>query len=109
MREKLIMDARKSLERHIICELRCETANRDRVRELILMFVEPARLEDGCIYYDLHQRIDDPNTFYILDGWTNQDAVDAHAANPHIAEVMKELGPLLTFGPSITLSARVSD
>ena len=102
MREELIINARKSLERHIICELRCETADRDRVRELILMFVEPARLEDGCIYYDLHQRIDDPNTFYILDGWTNQDAMDAHAANPHVAEVMKELGPLLTFGPSIT-------
>ncbi|EJL49833.1 hypothetical protein PMI09_05364 [Rhizobium sp. CF122] len=103
------MDAKKSEERHIICELRCESANRERVRELILMFVEPARMEEGCIYYDLHQKIDDPNTFFILDGWTNQDAVDAHAANPHVAQVMKDLGPLLTFGPSITLSTRVSD
>ena len=103
------MDAKKSEERHIICELRCESANRERVRELILMFVEPARMEEGCIYYDLHQKIDDPNTFFILDGWTNQDAVDAHAANPHVAEVMKDLGPLLTFGPSITLNKRVSD
>ena len=103
------MDAKKSEERHIICELRCESANRERVRELIPMFVEPARMEEGCIYYDLHQKIDDPNTFFILDGWTNQDAVDAHAANPHVAEVMKDLGPLLTFGPSITLNKRVSD
>ena len=30
-------------EVHIICELRCETPNRDRVRELALLFVEPAR------------------------------------------------------------------
>ncbi|OBZ92060.1 antibiotic biosynthesis monooxygenase [Pararhizobium polonicum] len=103
------MVAQKSEERHIICELRCESVNRERVRELILMFVEPARMEEGCIYYDLHQKIDDPNTFFILDGWTNQDAVDAHAANPHVAEVMKDLGPLLTFGPSITLNKRVSD
>jgi quinol monooxygenase YgiN len=49
------------------------------------MFVEPARMEEGCIYYVLHQKFDDPNTFFILDGWTNQDAVDAHAANPHVA------------------------
>lgn len=103
------MDAKKSEERHIICELRCESANRERVRELILTFVEPARMEEGCIYYDLHQKIDDPNTFFILDGWTNQDAVDAHAANPHVGQVMQELGPLLTFGPSITLNRRVSD
>lgn len=103
------MDSWKSEERHIICELRCETANRDRVCKLALMFVEPARQEEGCIYYDLHQKIDDPNTFFIIDGWKNQDAVDAHSNNPHVAEVMKNLGPLLTFGPSLTFSSRVSD
>jgi quinol monooxygenase YgiN len=96
-------------EVHIICELRFETASRDRVRELALMFVEPARLEPGCLYYNLHQKRDDPNTFFIMDGWTDQAAVDAHAGNPHVAKVMKELGPLLTFGPSLTFTTRVSD
>ena len=103
------MSSRKLEERHIICELRCETDNRERVRQLVLQFVEPARLEDGCLYYDLYQKIDDPNTFYIIDGWENQDAVDAHADNPFVAEVMEELRPLLVFGPSITLSTRASD
>jgi quinol monooxygenase YgiN len=96
-------------EVHIICELRCETANRDRVRELALMFVGPARLEPGCLYYALHQKRDEPNTFFIMDGWTDQAAVDAHAGNAHVAEVMKELGPLLTFGPSLTFTTRVSN
>src|ERR1700754_4803306 len=103
------MQSTKSDERHIICELRCETANRERVRQLGLQFVEPARLEAGCLYYYLQQNIDDPNTFYIIDGWTNQQAVEAHAGNPHVAKVMEELGPLLVFGPSITLSTRVSE
>jgi quinol monooxygenase YgiN len=39
----------KSEERHIICELRCEPENRERVKELVLKFVEPARLEAGCL------------------------------------------------------------
>jgi quinol monooxygenase YgiN len=104
-----LMQHRKLEERHIVCELRCETANRERVRQLVLQFVEPARLEEGCLYYDLHQKLDDPNTFFIIDGWANEDALDRHASNPHVAAVMKELGPLLTFGPSITLSSRVSD
>ena len=95
-------------EVHIICELRCETANRDRVRELALMFVEPARREPGCLYYHLHQRRDEPNTFLIMDGWTDQAAVDAHASNAHVAKVMKALSPLLTFGPSLTFTTRVS-
>ena len=93
---------------HIICELRCDTANRDRVRELALMFVGPARREPGCLYYDLHQKRDEPNTFFIIDGWTDQAAVDAHASNAHVAKVMKALGPLLTFGPSLTFTTRVS-
>jgi quinol monooxygenase YgiN len=103
------MESKMSEEHHIICELRCETPNRERVRQLLLQFVEPARLEEGCLYYDLYQQIADRNTFYIIDGWTNQAAMDAHANNPHVAQVMEELGPLLVFGPSITLSTRVSD
>ena len=103
------MAANRREEVHIICELRCETANRDRVRELALMFVEPARREPGCLYYGLHQKRDEPNTFFIIDGWTDQAAVDAHSGNAHVADVMKELGPLLTFGPSLTFTSRVSD
>lgn len=96
-------------ERHIICELRCESKDRDRVRDLLLRFVAPARAEPGCLYYDLYQRVEAPDTFFILDGWIDQAAVDSHAAHPHVAEVMKELGPLLTFGPLITLNTRTSD
>jgi quinol monooxygenase YgiN len=96
-------------EVHIICELRCEPANRDRVRELALMFVQPARMEPGCLYYHLHQNRDAPNTFFIIDGWANQAAVDSHANSPHVAQVMKALGPLLSFGPSLTFTSRVSD
>ncbi|MEH3297237.1 hypothetical protein POW16_29840, partial [Raoultella planticola] len=46
---------------------------------------------------------------YIIDGWVNQDAVTSHAENPHVAEVMSYLQPLLTFGPSVSLITRVSD
>jgi quinol monooxygenase YgiN len=96
-------------EVHIVCELRCESADRERVRNLALQFVAPARAEAGCLYYNLHQKLDEPNTFFIIDGWANQAAVDAHARNSHVASVMKELGPLLTFGPSLTFTCRVSD
>ncbi|EJM57326.1 hypothetical protein PMI29_04827 [Pseudomonas sp. GM49] len=103
------MQSTKSEERHIICELRCDDCNTERVKTLILQFVEPARAEPGCLYYDLYQSLEAPNTFYIIDGWTNQQAVEDHAGNQHVASVMDELRPLLTFGPVITLNARVSD
>ncbi|MDB5824340.1 MAG: hypothetical protein JWR21_3044 [Herminiimonas sp.] len=103
------MNNAKANERHIICELRCYSKDRERVRDLILKFVLPARAEPGCLYYDLYQRTDAPDTFFILDGWVDEAAVKSHAAHPHVAEVMKELRPLLTFGPSITLTTRTSD
>ena len=96
-------------EVHIVCELRCESADRERVRDLALQFVAPARAEAGCLYYNLHQKLDEPNTFFIIDGWANQAAVDSHASNAHVASVMKELRPLLTFGPSLIFTSRVSD
>ncbi len=35
------MQITKSEERHIICELRCDNCNTERVRALILQFFEP--------------------------------------------------------------------
>ena len=52
------MTANRLDEVHIVCELRCETADRERVRELALQFVEPARAEAGCLYYNPHQKLD---------------------------------------------------
>jgi len=103
------MSTAKDNERHIICEVRCETPDRERVKALMLQFVEPARREEGCLYYDIYQSHSDPNTFFILDGWATQDAIDRHAASPHVASVMQVLGPLLVFGPALRFNQRVSD
>ncbi|MEH7608813.1 putative quinol monooxygenase [Priestia megaterium] len=103
------MQTLKSDEQHIICEVRCETPNREKVRELLLELVGPARLEEGCLYYDLYQKIEEPNTFYILDGWVNEKAVAEHAQHPNVKIVMERMSPLLLSPPKITLSHRVSD
>ena len=100
------MNKAKDNERHIICELRCDPKRRKRVRDLILQFVLPARAQPGCQFHDLYQRADSPDTFLIVGGWVDEGAVESHAARPHVAGVIKELGSLLTFGPSITNSAR---
>ncbi len=103
------MSTAKEREVHIICEVRCETPDRERVEELMLQFVEPARREEGCLYYDIYQEQSDPNTFFILDGWAEQDAIDRHAASPHVASVMQILGPLLLYGPALRFTHRVSN
>ncbi|WP_460125355.1 putative quinol monooxygenase [Pseudomonas sp. H3_G09] len=64
-----------------------------------MQFVEPARAEPGCGCYDLYQSFEAPNTFYILDGWTNQQAVEEHAGNQHVASVMERATSTAHFRP----------
>lgn len=99
----------KSEERHIICRVRCKPEDRERVRELMLEYVEPARQEPGCLYYDIFQEQNDPDVFYILDGWANQAAVDAHVEHPNVPRVNALLHPLLVEGPTLTFGKRISD
>lgn len=79
--------ALKNEEQHIICRVKCEAKDRERVRKLMLEYVEPARQEPGCLYYDIFQAQDDPDVFYILDGWKDQAAVDAHVKHPNVPRV----------------------
>lgn len=99
----------KAEEIHIICRLRCEEQNRERVQELLLEYVGPSRQEPGCLYYDIFQEKDDPNAFYILDGWKDQAAVDAHIQHPNVLRVNALIRPLLIEDQKLTFGQRISD
>ena len=99
----------KTDEIHIICRLRCEEQNRERVRELLLEYVESSRQEEGCLYYNIFQEKDDLNAFFILDGWKNQTAVDAHVLHPNVLRINALLKPLLSEDLKLTFGQRLSD
>lgn len=99
----------KTNEIHIICRLRCQPRNHDRVRELLLEYVEPARQEPGCLYYHIFQERDDPNAFYILDGWRDRQAVDDHVQHPNVLRVNQLIEPLLIGKQALTFGQRISD
>jgi len=103
------MRAEKSEERHIICVVRSKPSHRDEVEKLLLELVDPARLEAGCLYYNLYQQSDEPDTFYIVDGWTSEGAVASHVEHPNVSRVVDRLLPLLEAPLQITTSNRVSD
>ncbi|MFD6276782.1 putative quinol monooxygenase [Streptomyces sp. NPDC060209] len=103
------MTTAKSQERHIICEVHAKTSQRQQVHELLLELVGPARAESGCLYYDLYQQADQPDTFYIIDGWTSAEAIAEHAEHPNVTRVVEQLTPLLEVPLKVTTSKRVSD
>lgn len=103
------MKTDKSQEHHIICTVRSKKEHQETVKALLLELVEPARMEDGCLYYDLYQQTDDPDTFFILDGWASEEAVALHTAHPNVPRIVDQLNPLLASPLVVTTSNRVSD
>jgi quinol monooxygenase YgiN len=94
---------------HIICTVRAQTEHRDKVKSLLLELVGPAMAEEGCLYYDINQQNDEPDTFHIVDGWVSAEAVEAHVAHPNVRRVVAELTPLLSQPLELRTSTRISE
>ena len=42
--------------------------------------------EDGCLHYDLHSSITEPNTFVFVERWASREALGRHFETPHLKE-----------------------
>lgn len=45
--------------------------------------VAPSRAEAGCRFYDLHQDLEHPEGFYVLERWEDETALQTHNATAH--------------------------
>jgi quinol monooxygenase YgiN len=86
----------RARETHIICTVRSKPEHREHVKQLLLELVEPARSENGCLYYDLYQDENAPDTFILLDGWTSKETFALHAVHPNVPRVVDQMLPLLS-------------
>lgn len=73
----------------------------EQTREVLLGLVEPTRLENGCIAYELFQNNGDPTDFTFVEEWTDDTALDAHLETPHLVDAGAKLGDLLVAEPDI--------
>jgi len=42
------------------------------------------RAEDGCLQYDLHAVLGNPDRFAVIERWSSADALSAHAKSEHM-------------------------
>lgn len=52
------------------------------------------RAEDGNRAYDWGFDVEDPSVVHVFEAWTDQAAIDAHMASPHLAALMGAMGDL---------------
>lgn len=95
-------------ERHVIVEFNALPGQEEALRAGLLQYIEPARAEDGCLYYDLYESREVPGCFYILDGWRDAPAFEAHIASVNVKRVRELVRPLLAEPARIKHNQRVS-
>ena len=47
--------------------------------------IDVARRELGCLYYDLHASLTDPDRMLCYEQWSDRAAFDLHYASPYVA------------------------
>lgn len=78
----------------------------EEVKSVLENMVIETRKESACLQYDLHQSIENENTFIFYEIWANQSGLDEHNKQPYIQEFI-ELGSKLANPPSIFLSKKL--
>jgi quinol monooxygenase YgiN len=75
----------------VVARIVAKPGSIDVVRDELTSLLEPTRNEPGCILYELMQNDADPTDFTFYEEWTSGEALDAHAASAHIADVFTRL------------------
>jgi len=73
----------------------------EHVKSVLLGAVDPTRLEQGCVVYDLMQNSADPTDFTFYEEWTDEAALDAHGRSAHIAAGLARLDGHLAAPPDV--------
>ena len=77
--------------------------NRDALVAEAEKMQKASRVEEGCIRYEFFAAIEDPLSFIAVEEWTDRAALDAHFAQPHLAEFSAALGELVADTPEVAI------
>ena len=69
---------------NVIATLIAKPGQQAILEPLLRGLLAPTRLEAGCEQYDLHQDLQHPETFYMLERWADDAALAAHDQSAHI-------------------------
>lgn len=55
--------------------------------------IAATRQEQGCLQYDLHVSVTDPQTLVFVEKWERREDLTAHSKQPHLAVWREASGP----------------
>lgn len=81
----------------------CVEGFKTLANELVLK----SQLEEGCVFYNLHQAVNDSTIFAFIEGWESQESLDKHKNSEHFTRIVPKLGDLCTHPGEIMIYKEV--
>jgi len=66
------------MEVNLTVILKSKSECRTELKAILKNLTENSKKESGCLQYDLHQNIEDPNVFILHEIWKNKKGLDLH-------------------------------
>ena len=89
----------------VVVTLHCKPGKEDAMRAALTAGSAETHEEDGCLVYAMHQAVDDPSHFAIVETWASQAHLDAHLALPEVGELIATLDGLAAEQPAFRIYA----
>lgn len=77
----------------VIATLKIAPGSLDAILPAARTCIAETRREDGCIAYDLHVSVTEPETLVFVEKWETRQHLTAHSKQPHLAAWREASGP----------------
>jgi quinol monooxygenase YgiN len=78
----------------VIARFRPRPERREELVALLQEVQEASRADDGCLNYGYYSEVTDSLSFIAVEEWHDQEALDAHLRQPHVARLVSGLPEL---------------
>ena len=69
---------------YVIAELQFKPGAPESAFEQARNLIAETNKEDGCISYDMHRSITDPDRIVVVERWKSREALSQHFETPHM-------------------------
>jgi len=87
----------------VIGRVKCDSAKRGEVVELLRQMQDDSRREQGCLRYGFFAAVEDEDSFVAVEEWADRDVLDRHFAQPHLARFSMRLLELISERPEVSI------
>ena len=92
---------------YMFAKFQAKPQHRDELFTRLKEMVELTTKESGCVFYHLHVDREAKDTFYFMECWKDQDALDFHMQTPYVQAILRDSESLTVDGIAISFMNRV--